>query len=307
MAEADIDAAASVVYTSFRRIADANNAFSFTASSKGQSRNIVNSSWRNESGITLVAASASDDAELLGFIAVQRMGTAWDLGPVAVSIDYQARGVGRALVTAIIDQVERSREQGSLIFLTVDTFNVGALALYCSCGFTVRAPVVVMELSRAVPPPNEQRSADDQHVRLALPADLADCAALSWASAQVDLSQDVQKHLPHTRVLLSPSGELLGYCTRFDMSGHLIASTREAAQALLCAAESDDHLPSSSPAEELGDLGPPRICVPVQQQPELTRWMLARGWRCVKSLLLMTRGAYTLPPDTSGAVFFPQC
>ena len=90
-----------------------------------------------------------------------------------------------------------------------------------------------------------------------------------------------------------PGGSLLGYCTEFDMSGHLVAVNAVAAKELLRAAEQQSATP------------PPRICVPVQEHPELVQWMLSRGWQLKKALLMMAHGPYT--PPNEGAVFFPQC
>ena len=128
----------------------------------------------------------------------------------------------------------------------------------------------------------------------ATPSDLDDCAALARASTSIDLSEDVRKHLEHARVLRTgPGGSLLGYCTEFDMSGHLVAVNVVAAKELLRAAEQQSATP------------PPRICVPVQEHPELVQWMLSRGWQFKKALLMMAHGSYT--PPSEGAVFFPQC
>jgi ribosomal protein S18 acetylase RimI-like enzyme len=300
LAEADIDAAASVVFAAFRRIADANNAFSFTASSEEQSRRVVAGAWGNPSGITLVASDKTHD-DLLGVIAVQRMGSvAWDIGPVAVSVHHQARGLGRALIRAAITRVDSTHEKSGaegqpLIFLTVDTFNMGALALYSGCGFSVQAPLLVMELAVAS---SNRVAVADPCVRSAKPIDLPDCAAISQTTACVDLSEEVCKHIERTRVYRSMDGELLGYCTCFDMSGHLVASTMDAAKALLQSAGRDGE----------SDRTPPRICVPVQTYPQLMQWMLSNGWRCVKTLLLMSKGPYRSPTSAvEGNVYFPQC
>ena len=79
-------------------------------------------------------ATAGD--EVLGFVASTPIGGGlYDLGPIAVTIEKQAGGIGRALVQAAV-----ARAAAGTTTLTVDTYNGQALA------HDARAPL-------RVPPP----------------------------------------------------------------------------------------------------------------------------------------------------------
>ena len=306
--ESDVDAAATMVHESFRHLAAANNAFSFIASSREHTREVVGDALRNANCKALVAVIGDDDpaATPLGFVAVNRMGSAWDLGPVGVALGQQSRGLGRTLVRAGLAAAAEGAAGGDqgppLVFLTVDTYNMPAVGLYADCGFdmTKGGAMVVMEFSPRTADPDGPAAATD-HVRLARPEDHASCAALSRRHAALDLGDDTRKHAARLQVVCRAADgappAVVGYVTQWNMSGHLVADDAAAATALLRHAEAEHR---AAPADTL-----PRICVPLELQPEIFRGMLARGWRCVKALLMMTHGRpYALP---EGGVYFPQC
>ncbi len=82
-----------------------------------------------------VAARADD--KLVGYGGIARLGRKrpyeYEIHTVGVDADYQGRGIGRQLLTALLEYAV-----GGTVFLEVRTDNVAAITLYESVGF-VRA------------------------------------------------------------------------------------------------------------------------------------------------------------------------
>ena len=93
-------AAASIVYTAFRQMADRHAVFNFTSQSLEHATSIAADASAREDCITLVATAGD---EILGFVASTPIGGGlYDLGPIAVTIEKQAGGIGRALVQGAV-------------------------------------------------------------------------------------------------------------------------------------------------------------------------------------------------------------
>ncbi|HEY2724307.1 MAG TPA: ribosomal protein S18-alanine N-acetyltransferase [Pseudonocardiaceae bacterium] len=93
--------------------------------------------WSPEAFLQAIAAghhylAAREDGALVGYGGLVRMGTEAEVHTLAVDPAYQGRGVGRALLGALLEHA-----QGATVFLEVRTDNETAIALYRSAGFTV--------------------------------------------------------------------------------------------------------------------------------------------------------------------------
>lgn len=93
--------------------------------------------WSPEAFLQAIAAghhylAAREDGVLVGYGGLARMGTEAEVHTLAVDPAYQGRGVGRALLVALLEHA-----QGATVFLEVRTDNETAIALYRSAGFTV--------------------------------------------------------------------------------------------------------------------------------------------------------------------------
>ena len=79
-----------------------------------------------------VAARARD--ELIGYAGIARLGRIppyeYEMHTIGVDPAYQGRGIGRRLLTDLLELAA-----GSVVFLEVRTDNVAAIALYESVGF----------------------------------------------------------------------------------------------------------------------------------------------------------------------------
>jgi ribosomal-protein-alanine N-acetyltransferase len=93
--------------------------------------------WSSEAFVDALAAghhylSARDGNSLIGYAGLGRVGAEAEIHTLAVDPAHQRRGVGRALLRAVLDHA-----RGATVFLEVRTDNESAIQLYRSEGFEV--------------------------------------------------------------------------------------------------------------------------------------------------------------------------
>jgi [ribosomal protein S18]-alanine N-acetyltransferase len=93
--------------------------------------------WSPQAFLDALAAghyylSARDGDSLVGYAGLARVGAQAEVHTLAVDPAHHRRGVGRALLRAILD-----RARGATVFLEVRTDNESAINLYRSEGFEV--------------------------------------------------------------------------------------------------------------------------------------------------------------------------
>lgn len=93
--------------------------------------------WSSEAFVDALAAghhylSARDGNSLIGYAGLARVGAQAEIHTLAVDPAHQRRGVGRALLRAVLDHA-----RGATVFLEVRTDNESAIQLYRSEGFEV--------------------------------------------------------------------------------------------------------------------------------------------------------------------------
>jgi ribosomal-protein-alanine N-acetyltransferase len=93
--------------------------------------------WSPEAFLAALAAghhylSAREGDSLIGYVGLARVGSEAEVHTLAVDPAHQRRGIGRALLRAILDHAE-----GATVFLEVRTDNDSAIRLYRSEGFDV--------------------------------------------------------------------------------------------------------------------------------------------------------------------------
>jgi [ribosomal protein S18]-alanine N-acetyltransferase len=76
--------------------------------------------------------SARDGDSVIGYVGLARAGDEAEIHTLAVGPAYQRRGIGRALLRAVLDYAV-----GATVFLEVRTDNESAIGLYRSEGFDV--------------------------------------------------------------------------------------------------------------------------------------------------------------------------
>jgi predicted N-acetyltransferase YhbS len=198
------------------------------------------------------------------------------VGPITVDPAVQGRGVGRALMQAVLD-----RGAGALgIRLLQDAFNTGSLSLYASLGFDVAEPVALMS--------GRPRGdgVDGTEVRPLKPSDLAAAEELHVRVHGFERTRELQDALAVPA--FSPTaairdGRLVAYAATltFFPAAHAVAETGDDMAALI--------------AGTLGVTDEPGSFLLPTRQAELFRWCLAQGLRVVKPMTYMMVGRYETP------------
>lgn len=198
------------------------------------------------------------------------------VGPITVTPDCQARGVGRALMQAVLD--EAARRAVPHVRLMQEAVNTTSLSLYTSLGFDWREAVAVMTLvPGAQPAPG---------VRTMTPADLDAAHRLAVEhyghSRRNEVAAAMHAELPV--LVRERAGGVTGYLIP-GFFGHGFARSHDDMLALMDGA---------------ARMAPPpfhKLLVPMGQVA-LYRDMLARGCRTLKVMNYMTVGPYTTPRES---------
>lgn len=218
-------------------------------------------------------AAVDEKGKLLGSNFLQMSDGVAGVGPITIDPAAQARGVGKMLMQAVLD--EAARRGIARVRLQQESINTASMSLYTKLGFDWREALVMMNL---VP-----GAADDARMRPVTEADLGAVDAIS------------KKHYGHTRVnearwLLS--GKIPGFMLKRDgrdvgyyfigFVGHGFAETAKDLADLM------SHTARHSPPPLL------KTIVPLSQH-ELHRELLARGFRTYKMFNYMTVGPWEPP------------
>lgn len=194
------------------------------------------------------------------------------VGHVTVAPDTQGRGLGRALMTALLQRCAERRVPG--VRLLEAAYKHRSMCLYAKLGFDVREPIAVMQgepLSLRIP---------GYDVRAATVADFEACNAVCLRVHGHDRRGELSEALAQgTARIVERGGRITGYATGISFYAHSVAETNDDLQALIGAAEA---FPG------------PGFLVPMRN-PGLLRWCLAHGLRPVLVLNLMTIGLYSEP------------
>jgi ribosomal-protein-alanine acetyltransferase len=86
-----------------------------------------------DAGATPRTLLVAEESMLIGFIMVRTLGPEWEIENVAVSSPARGRGVGKALVAAVLSDAKHRRAES--IILEVRASNVAARGLYSRAGF----------------------------------------------------------------------------------------------------------------------------------------------------------------------------
>jgi GNAT superfamily N-acetyltransferase len=195
------------------------------------------------------------------------------VGPITVDPHCQAKGVGRALMQAVLD--EANRRGVAQVRLLQEAVNTTSLSLYTSLGFAWRDSVAIMQAAAG--------GAGDGTVREMTTADLDAVDAISRAQYGASRRNEIEaaKRAEFPAFVRERQGRVRAYLLPGFM-GHGFGQDIEDMTALV------SHAAASAP--------PPfhRVFVPLSQA-ELFRELLRRGCRTIKVMSYMTVGPYEQP------------
>ena len=223
-------------------------------------------------GVFNVVAESED--HVIGSNHLQQHDAIAAVGPITVDPNAQAKGAGRLLMQAVIDQ----GKDHAGIRLLQDSFNMASLSLYASLGFDVREPLVLME--GVV----NDEIATEYEVRPIREDDYDACAELCRSVHGFDRLNELKNTppAPHPFVAVR-GGRITAYITAplFWPLNHAIAETEEDMRALL-----------TGVANQCA--GPLSLILPTRQAT-LFRWCLKNGMKAIKPMTLMSMGEYHEP------------
>jgi GNAT superfamily N-acetyltransferase len=215
---------------------------------------------------------AERDGDIVATAFADERGPIVGVGPVTVDPLAQDSGIGRRLVSALL---ERERERGVPGVRLVQTaYHYRSLSLYAKLGFVVRETLSVVQ---GEPP---ALSVAGRGVRRAVPEDLEPCADICRRVHGHERTAELGDAMAAgSAVVVERPDRISGYASGFGYGWHAVAETNEDLIALLG---------SAGAFIGLGILVPAR-------NTELLRWCLDNGLRIVQQSTLMTIGLYNEP------------
>ncbi|MDR3545046.1 MAG: GNAT family N-acetyltransferase [Candidatus Limnocylindrales bacterium] len=215
---------------------------------------------------------AECDGWILGSNFLDERSTIAGLGPISVDPAAQDRGVGRALMTAVLDRAVERRTPG--VRLIQIAYHNRSLSLYAKLGFDIRGSFAAMygePLGITMP---------GYAVRTATSDDEATCNALCIRVHGHDRAGEVREAIADGKAnVVERLGRITGYTTGITYFTHSVAETTDDLEALIGAA---------------ADFGTPGYLVPLANT-QLFRWSLAHDLRVFFVVNMMTLGIYQEP------------
>ena len=218
---------------------------------------------------------AEEDHRIVGVNFVDLRSRIAGVGPIAVAPNAQNKGIGRALMHAVMDVAIKQNAEG--IRLVQAAYHNRSLCLYTRLGFQAREPLSVMQGS----PLNLRFPGYD--VRRATKADIAACNGLCREVHGYDRAVELTSAIGQsTATVVEHSGRITGYATMVGFFGHAVTESNHDLQALIGAA-------TTFPG--------PGFLLPTRNH-EVLKWCLDHGLQLVMQMTLMTTGTYNEPTGT---------
>jgi GNAT superfamily N-acetyltransferase len=221
-------------------------------------------------GFYCVAAEV--DGKLVGSNCLDERSVIAGVGPITIDPSIQNRGIGRALMQAVLDRAKERSVPG--VRLLQAAFHNRSLSLYAKLGFDVREPISVMKgeplgMKLEGFPVSPLTEADVEAANRL-------CERIHGHNRGGELLDSIRQG---TAKKVEHEGQMVGYAAGFGYWGHAVAESNRALQALIGAAEA---------------VTGPGLLIP-SRNAELFRWCLTNGLRVVFPATLMTLGLYNEP------------
>jgi predicted N-acetyltransferase YhbS len=216
--------------------------------------------------------AAEIDGRVVGSNFIDERAPIIGLGPITVDPATQNRGVGKSLMTHMLDRARHDKAPG--VRLIQAGYHRRSLCLYTQLGFAVREHLTNLQ------GPPLRLSLPGHPVRRATSADLAACNRLCRVVHGFDRGGSLRDAIDSgSAAVVEQNGRITGYTTEIGFGGHAVAESNEDLKALIGAASV---------------FGGPGFLLP-SRNTELFQWCLAQGLKMVQSMTLMTVGLYNEP------------
>jgi GNAT superfamily N-acetyltransferase len=215
---------------------------------------------------------AEAGGQILGSNCLDERSSIAGVGPITIDPEVQNKGVGRALMEAVLARSAERGFQGTRLLQAA--FHNRSLSLYTKLGFDTREPISAMQ------GPPIKSLAPRYGVRPARAADLEECNRLCQRVHGHDRGGELRDAIQQgTAVVAERDGRIVAYSTLIGFFGHTVGESNTDVQALIATADS---------------FAGPGILVPTRKAG-LFRWCLENGLRVVQPMTLMTLGFYQEP------------
>jgi len=215
---------------------------------------------------------AESDGQTLGSNCLDERSAIASVGPITIDPEVQNKGVGRALMDAVLARSAERGCQGTRLLQAA--FHNRSLSLYTKLGFDTREPISAMQGSPI------KITTPGYSIRPAGVSDLEDCNQLCQRVHGHDRGAELRDAVGQaTAVVAEREGRIVAYATLTGYFGHMVGESNADVQALIASADAF--------------LGP-GILVPTRNAG-LFRWCLENGLRVVQPMTLMTLGFYREP------------
>jgi predicted N-acetyltransferase YhbS len=220
---------------------------------------------------------AESGGQILGSNCLDERSAIAGVGPITIDPEVQNKGVGRALMEAVLARSAERGCQGTRLLQAA--FHNRSLSLYTKLGFDTREPISTMQ----GPPIKSQTSG--YNIRPARMSDLEECNRLCRSVHGHDRNGELRDAIEQgtieqgTAVVAEREGRIVAYATMIGFFGHMVGASNSDVQSLIANADAF--------------LGP-GILVPTRNAG-LFRWCLENGLRVVQPMTLMTIGLYNEP------------
>jgi GNAT superfamily N-acetyltransferase len=220
---------------------------------------------------------AESGGQILGSNCLDERSAIAGVGPITIDPEVQNKGVGRALMEAMLARSAERGFQGTRLLQAA--FHNRSLSLYTKLGFDTREPISTMQ----GPPINV--ATPGYSVRPARMSDLEECNRLCRRVHGHDRSGELSDAIEPgtieqgTAVVAEREARIVAYATAIGFFGHMVGESNADVQALIANA---------------GAFLGPGILVPTRNAG-LFRWCLENGLRVVQPMTLMTVGFYNEP------------
>jgi GNAT superfamily N-acetyltransferase len=220
---------------------------------------------------------AESHGQILGSNCLDERCTIAGVGPITIDPEVQNKGVGRALMEAVLTRSAEHGCQGSRLLQAA--FHNRSLSLYTKLGFDTREPISAMQ------GPALKRPTPGYNVRPARISDLEECNRLCLSVHGHDRGGELRDAIEQgtiekrRAVVAERDTRIVAYSTLIGFFGYTVGESNFDVQALIANADA---------------FVGPGILVPTRNSG-LFRWCLENGLRVVQPMTLMTVGFYKEP------------